>query len=424
MKLLNYATSYLAVILFLVISVWATLFYFNMLDEIYDSMDDGLENQKLLVLQKIDQDSTILQKANFEEGYYKIKKLAGNKVKKQKDVYQDTLMYMQNEKDFEPVRMLKTRFRHHNRYYELRVITSMVEEDDLIEDLLYSLLWLYLGLIFSILVLNNLLLKKIWQPFYTILHRLQSFRLDNPQPFTPANTNISEFRILSQTAEQLLQSNINTYNSQKTFIENAAHELQTPLAVSLNKLELLIENNQLSASQLPQIGAVMQNLERLTRLNKALLLLSKIENKQFAATEEVNINTLVTKVMEDFADQAAFRHIRINLHEEDVCRQKLNPDLANILVVNLFKNALTHNYNGGFVNILIKKSELTMQNSGKETPLDHNKIYTRFYKDSAAPASTGLGLAIVKAITDLYNYRLTYNYQQQHILTLHFNNPE
>ena len=424
MKLLNYATSYLAVILFLVISVWATLFYFNMLDEIYDSMDDGLENQKMLVLQKAAQDSTVLQQANFEEGYYKIKELACKPVKNQKDVYQDTLMYMQNEKDFEPVRMLKTVFRQHNQYYELRVITSMVEEDDLIEDLLYSLLWLYLGLIISIPTLNNILLKKIWQPFYTILQRLQFFSLDDPKPFTPGKTNIEEFRIMSQTVENLLESNINAYNSQKTFIENAAHELQTPLAISLNKLELLVESNQLPGSQLDQIGAIMQNLERLTRLNKALLLLSKIENKQFAAEEEVIINAVIKKVIEDFSDQAAFRQIRINLREEAVCRQKLNPDLATILVVNLLKNALTHNYNGGFINILLKKSVLIVENSGKETPLDHNKIYSRFYKATTAPASTGLGLAIVKAITDLYNFRLTYHCQQQHIFTVHFNTSD
>jgi len=104
------------------------------------------------------------------------------------------------------------------------------------------------------------------------------------------------------------------------------------------------------------------------------------------------------------------------LHEEAVCRQKLNPGLAPILMVNLLKNALTHNYKGGFLNILLKKSVLTIEKSGKETPLDQNKIYSRFYKATTASASTGLGLAIVKAITDLYNFRLAYHYQQQHIL--------
>ena len=164
MKLLNFATAWFAALLLLVLLVWAGLFYYNMLDEIYDSMDDGLENQKMLVLRQAALDPQVLQQKEFANGYYKVKELAWQQARKRPEVYLDTLMYMQNEKDFEPVRMLKTVFRHQNRYYELRVITSMVEEDDLISDLMYSLLWLYLGLLASILVLNNVLLRRIWRP--------------------------------------------------------------------------------------------------------------------------------------------------------------------------------------------------------------------------------------------------------------------
>lgn len=423
MKLLNYTTSYFAIILLVVITIWAGLFYYNMLDEIYDSMDDGLENQKLLVIQKAAQDSTVLSHQSFEEGYYAIKKITFAQAKKQQDVYQDTLMYMLNEKDFEPVRMLKTAFRQKDNYYEMRVITSMVEEDDLIEDLLYSLLWLYLGLIASILILNNVLLKKIWQPFYSLLQYLQHFRLEDSKPIKLKETKIDEFRLLNSTIEKLLQSNTDTYISQKNFIENASHELQTPLAISLNKLELLAESSQLQEEQLVQIGAIMENLERLTRLNKLLLLLSKIENKQFAPVEEVNINSALKKIIADFSDQASFRDITISLHEEATCNVKVNPDLATILLVNLVKNAIIHNHEGGFVTIILKAESLLIENSGKKAPLDKQKIFTRFYKDNASPASTGLGLAIIKAIADLYQFGLTYNYRQNHIWSVYFKNP-
>jgi signal transduction histidine kinase len=423
MKLLNYTTAYFAAILLLVISSWAALFYYNMLDEIYDSMDDGLENQKILVLQKAARDSTVFNRRTFDEGYYTVKKLPAAPAQSRKDRYQDTLMYMQNERDFEPVRMLTTIFQHQGRFYELRVITSMVEEDDLIEDLLYALLWLYLGLLASILVLNNFLLKRIWRPFYRLLQRLKDFRLENSRPVMAEPTNIIEFQLLNRTIEQLLQTNIATYISQKTFIENAAHELQTPLAISLNKLELLAEGNNLQEDQLAQIGSVMQNLERLTRLNKSLLLLSKIENKQFAQAEEVNINELTRKLIADFADQAAFRDIKVTLHEAAACRPKLNPDLAEILLINLIKNALIHNHSGGCVNITVHKESFIIENTGQDKPLNRQRLFTRFQKDTAAPGSTGLGLAIVKAISDLYGFRLTYEYRQKHILAVFFKYP-
>lgn len=420
MKLLNYATAYFAALLLVVLLVWAGLFYYTMLEEIYDSMDDGLENQKLLVIQQAARDSTVLQQKTFDNGYYTIRELPLAAVKHRREVYLDTLMYMQNEKDFEPVRMLKTAFRHHNRFYELRVITSMVEEDDLIEDLLYSLLWLYLGLLASILLLNNVLLRKIWQPFYQLLKDLQGFRLTDPQPLPAQKSRIAEFRLLQNTAEELLQSNIDTFNSQKTFIENASHELQTPLAISLNKLELLAGDPNLAEKQLAEVATITDHLQRLARLNKSLLLLSKIENRQFGEQEPVEVNALLKKILADFGDQIEYRGLTVTLEENGSCRQQMNPDLATVLLLNLVKNAVLHNRPGGFIRARVLPDTLVLENTGQEHPLDAQKLFSRFYKETPAPSSTGLGLAIVKAIADLYGFRLQYEYQGTHLLTVHF----
>jgi signal transduction histidine kinase len=423
MKLLNYATAYFAALLLVVLLVWAGLFYYNMLDEIYDSMDDGLENQKILVLRQAARDSTVLSQKDFENGYYTVKELPFAAAKNRREVYLDTLMYMQNEKDYEPVRMLKTVFRQHDRYYELRVITSMVEEDDLIEDLLYSLLWLYLGLLTSILLLNNVLLRRIWQPFYQLLKALKSFRLADPKPLPPPHSRIAEFRLLHAAVDQLLQSNIDTFTSQKNFIENAAHELQTPVAISLNKLELLADHPNLQQDQLAQIGAITEHLQRLSRLNKSLLLLSKIENNQFETEAEVDINALLKKILADFSDQIDYRDLTLTVAEKGACRQRLNPDLAAILLLNLLKNAVLHNHPGGFIRVELRPDLLMIANSGQEKPLNAHKLFSRFYQESPSPAATGLGLAIAKAIADRYRFRLRYDYQSAHVITVHFKYP-
>ncbi|WP_066834429.1 sensor histidine kinase [Rufibacter ruber] len=419
MKLLNRATAYFAVLLLVVLSAWAALFYYNMLDEIYDSIDDGLENQKILVMQKALQDSTVLAQREFEAGYYQVKELPFNLAVNRKDQYRDTLMYMLNEKDYEPVRLLVTVFQQGGRYYELRVITSMVEEDDLIEDLLYSLLWLYLGLLVSLLTLNNLVLKSIWQPFYQILHRLQRFRLEKGEALPPVKTNIEEFRLLHETVDKLLQSNIDTYNSQKAFIENASHELQTPLAISLNKLELLVEKEGLTEEQMLQLGAVMQHLGRLSRLNKSLLLLSKIENRQFQEMGPVNLQEIVRQALADLGDQIEYKELQVSVQEEP-CLVQVNPDLATVLVYNLLKNAVVHNVQGGFLNLHLTAQALVLENSGKDQALDTQKLFSRFYKEASVSGSTGLGLAIAKAICDLYGFSIRYRYQQAHLLEVTF----
>lgn len=420
MKLLNHTSAYFALILLIVISGWAAVFYYSMLDEIYDSIDDGLDNQKGLVIQKASSDTTVLRKNNFEESDYAISEIPAADAINFQDTYVDTMMYMQNEKSDEPVRLLRTVFLQNGKYYRLQVATSMVEEDDLIKQLFYSVLWLYLGLVITIILFNNFLLKKIWHPFYQLLKQLKKFRLDKPEPITPVKTSVDEFRLLNETVDKMLKRSMEIYNSQKDFIENASHELQTPLAISINKLEALAENNQLPDSQLQLLASAMDNLERLTRLNKSLLLLSKIENKQFAGTTNVNINQLTQKIIADFSDQITYSDLQPKIIEEERCIQHMNADLASILITNLIKNAIIHNKPGGFVSVTIWKDSFEVANSGNEQSLDEQKIFSRFHSGQPSQTSSGLGLSIVKAITDLYHFRTVYRYDQQHAITINF----
>ena len=419
MKLLNHTISRFVLVMLPILLVWAAVFYFLMLDEIYDSIDDGLENQKTLILGKIERDSTTLLNSHFDEGNYLVRKIPLNQAITYTDVYKDTLIYMQVEDDLEPVRLLTTAFEHKGEYYEMQIITPMVEEDDLIEDLIYSLLFLFLGLAASMLIISNFLLKNTWKPFYHLLDKLQKFQLEDPKPLMPTSSKIEEFRLLDASVRKLLENNIQTFNSQREFIENASHELQTPLAISLNKLELLAEYPQ-GKEQLQLIGSVMDNLKRLIRLNRTLLFLSKISNQQYAAETTVNFNTLIQECLSDFADQANFKNITVTLEEEGVCQREMNPDLAQILLVNLIKNAIVHNFSGGYVRIIINSDAIVIENSGKGQPLEQTKIFDRFYKSDASGSSIGLGLAIVKTIAELYQISLQYDYREKHIFGLRF----
>ena len=421
MKLLNYTSAYFAGILLLMIAVWAAIFYFALLDEIYDSIDDGLENSKLLIMEKAVMDSSVLNHGDFQEGNYAIREIPYKQALEKKEVYLDTTMYMQNEEDYEPIRMLKTVFRHNNQYYELSIITSMVEEDDLIEDLLFAIVWLYLGLLVTIMLLNNFLLKRIWKPFYQLLQKLEKFRLDQPESVHMQQTPVEEFNILHKTIRKMLQSNVDVYNQQKQFIENASHELQTPLAISMNKLELLMEKNNLTETQMTVLMGVMQSMERLTRLNKSLLLLSKIENRQFQQVEKVSIDQLAKNLWQDFQDQAVFKEVQLQLQVKAPCEQAMHPDLARILLSNLIKNAIVHNRKGGMVVMTISQDQLTISNTGKQEALDEERIFQRFYKDKSVCHSTGLGLAIVKTIISHYGFNIRYAYlHEQHHFMIRF----
>lgn len=411
MKLIQRTIVFMSLGLLVSLSVWAFIFYINMIDEVHDSIDDGLDNSKLLIIHEAEMDSTVLNKSSFDEGNYAIRKIAEHRALKHHDQYKDTLMYMENEDDLEPVRLLTTVFEaKENEFYQLKVISSMVEEDDLIEDLFYSLLWLYLILIVTILLINTLVLRSMWKPFFDYLNRLSQFKLGKNEHVQPIQSKTAEFLLLNKVVTEVLESNIRSFHNQKQLIENASHELQTPLAIALNKLQLLAENEELSEEVVREIFQTIETLERLTRLNKSLLLLSKIENKQFLNEEKVDFNELVRKVSDDFRDQIAFKEIILNVSEEGKLTATMNRELAHILFSNLLKNAIRHNSKNGKIEVLVTDSSIQVSNTGMGKALDPKNLFQRFYKESNDKSSTGLGLAIVKSIADVSGCQISYHY--------------
>lgn len=425
MKLLNQSLKYLSVSLLFVVSLWAVVFYFNILNEIRESMDEGLESYKRQILYKVQTDTTILHQNNFEEGFFAIQPIQQAEALSAKDRYTDTMLYMQDADDetpeLEPVRMLSTVFEHQGRYYRLDIINSMVEEDDLVKELFREALWLYLVLIAGLILINKYALQRLWRPFYSLLDQLKGFRLGSSKSLPVVATDTKEFSDLQQAVQALLQHSTETYEQQKEFIGNASHELQTPLAIATNKLELMLEKGDFEEAQAEGIAEVMQIIERLVRLNKSLLLLAKIESKQFLHEELVPIHALVQQSISDLEEMAAFRQISITQPGSATLFATMDNALATIVVSNLVRNALFHNVASGTVLIEVTEHTLRIGNSGQQEPLDSEKVFSRFYKSGSRPSGTGLGLAIVKAICDLYGFTIAYSYRKgQHCFIIDF----
>ncbi len=420
MKLLNYTSKYLLILLVPVITIWAVIFYYALLDEIYDSLDDGLENQKVMILQHPELIESAFENNNFKKGNHVIEKIDKHEYHDFEESYRDSLMYMQNEKDYEPIRVFESTFKEKEEHYKIKIITSMVEEDDLIKSLATYLIILYLLVLISIVLLNNIILRKIWKPFYSLISQLKSFRIENDTTLKIDKTGIDEFELLNQTMEQLTEKSRKSYLNQKHFIENASHELQTPLAISINKLELFSEKNALNEEQLKDIGFVLDNLARLTRLNKSLLLLSKIENQQFVEEESVNFEDLINHIAQDFEDLLEHKKMILNVSVQTELVYKMNKDLAIILLTNLIKNAIVHGVKQGIIGIDVSNKRLTITNYGVNKALDDSKLFSRFKKMNTDARSTGLGLAIARAITQKYQLQLSYAYHDAHCFTLDF----
>ena len=414
MKLLNKSISYLSLSILAIVTLWAIIFYVNMLQEIKSSIDEGLENYKRLIIKNAEHDPSILTKNYFDESFFTIHPIEKQEALAFKDQYLDTIIAMQDADDQalepEPVRMLVSAFESNGKFYRLKVANSMVEEDDLIGELLWDVVWLYLVLIIGILVINNIVLKKLWHPFYSLLAQLKSFRLGTSHELVRTNTTVKEFMDLESSMNHLLQQNINAFERQKEFVGNASHELQTPLAIITNKLELLLENAWVNAKEAESMSEIYQIVQRLIRLNNSLLLLTKIENKQFFDNRLVSINETVDQCVRDLEDMATFRKIKITVNAISPLKTYVDIYLANILVGNLVKNAVHHTSEKGIIIIHITEAKLQVQNTAADGPLEGELIFSRFYGSRKETDRSGLGLSIVRAIADLYGHRVQYGF--------------
>lgn len=425
MKLIHYTISKLSLVLIVILTAWACLFYFNILDEILDETDDSLENYKNLIIRQVLTDTSAIDHHNDLMSQYMIKEIPEREAIHYRERYFDSTRFYETELEFDPVRVLKTAFRGENKkFYELTVMISTLEQDDMIEAILQWIIILYLSLLVCILVVTEIVFRRSLAPFYKLLNWLNTFTLGEKHPPLDNPTKIKEFRRLNETIAKMTRRSEEMYSQQRQFIENASHELQTPLAICRNKLELLAERPDCTGEQLQEIADIHRTMGRIVKLNKSLLLLSRIENGQFHEVKEVELNPIIRELLDDFREIYEHKELQIRLEESAACKVRVNESLANTLVTNLLKNAMVHTPPKGEITVRVLADEITFTNTGDGIPLDSTRLFTRFYQaDDKKPDSTGLGLAIVQSIANLYGFRITYTHADgKHKFRLKINN--
>lgn len=422
MKLVHYTFRKLSIALAIVLLLWAVFFYIRILQEVDDETNDSLEYYKELIIKQALADSTLLaDHVDIMTKYY-IRKVAPGEADLSKNEYYDSFIYSEIEKEYEPVRVLRTYFRTADgAYYRLTINTSTLEKEDMVEAIFWSIVLLYGILLACILGVSHFVFRKSMRPFYYVIRWLNNFRLGKPSAPFINETEVDEFKTLNRAIRETIRKSEELYTRQKEFVENAAHELQTPLAICMNKLELFSENPACTEEQLTEIENLQQALSQIIKLNKSLLLLSRIDNNQFPETKDIDLNTLIRTVTGDLAEIYAHKQIRVSIIEPGTLRCRMNESLAATLVTNLIKNAFVHNKPEGFIRISVSGHEWHICNSGEsEHVLPADKLFSRFALKGPKKESTGLGLAIVKAITTLYAIRITYSYENGHIFKLIF----
>ncbi len=318
-------------------------------------------------------------------------------------------------------RELKSYYNKKGTNYLITITKPMLEEDDLIENLFTSLLIIIGFLVMAFFIVNWFISKTLWNPFYKIIKQVNAYEIKNKPGISFTKTSTKEFKQLSIALNKMTEKIYEDFIAQKEFSENASHEMQTPLAVIKAKLDLLIQSPNLKEKEMEQLQGIENSVNKLSYLNRAMLLLAKIENSQFIKTEEVNLSQLIEKVVVNYEDLIASKNISFKKNIIANYIINMNPVLCDVLITNLLQNALRHNHNNGEINIELTRNKFIISNSGKRLTINENELFGRFKKNDASNESIGLGLSIVKSITDTYGFSVEYKFENDlHTFIINF----
>lgn len=336
------------------------------------------------------------------------------------DSIYEVTKYNEYENESDRFRGLQSDIFINNRLYQLNIETNIEESYETMFAIGLVTIILYGILVFGFIVLNRKISTSVWEPFKLTLQKLKSFDLGKGNEIQFDHTEIEEFAQMNRAIESLITQNIKIFNQQKAFIANASHELQTPIALLKSKLELLLQQENLNKKQSEILNAIQIPLARLTRVNKNLLLLARIENGRFDDMELVDLELKVEKseiLLQDYIDEKQLVFKKVIRGE---CKVRCSRFLSETVVNNLLSNAIRHTPVSGSIEVILDEKGFELRNTGV-SPLHKEFLFRRFSVATTETTNSGLGLAIVKEICDQCHWQISYDFRNSlHVFRISF----
>jgi signal transduction histidine kinase len=400
----------------IVFVVGSAVFYFVLRLVLIRQLDDTLRTEQTEIgafVQKHDQLPEVMNAYNQEIVFNPIQSPLPAVA------YSSEKIWLPASKEFEWSRKLTFGITVSGKNYQVTVSKSQVETEDLLE----MVIMIGVGMIALILLagyaINRVVIKQLWKPFYRTVQEVEQYQLTKQQALQLPVSGTSEFDLLNQRLISMTERAQLDYLVVKEFSTNAAHEMQTPLAVIRTHTEAMMQDELVLQQHDKSIQIINQSVNRLTRLNHDLLLLARIENRQFPLQEAIDLDKIIQQKTEELAELIASLHINLQLHITPV-RISCNQHLAEVIVNNLLNNALRYNREEGIIIIELTPQHITVSNTSVLPMLEKDKISRRFYRHPETKADgNGLGLSIVKQVCNVTGFTLQYDYQEgMHIFSI------
>ena len=425
MKLVYRITLSLIFPLVLTLGLWGWLSYRTMSQRIHSDTDMILKEYSDGIIARMLSGAELPERFNGVYNTYVIRPVTAEYAASNPAVsYGDAEAYLKSQEDFASSRVRKQIFMDkEGRYHEIAVSLPTFEQDTLVGHVLWWTGILFFVLLVTILGIGIIVFQYNMRPLKALLKWIDAYVPGNVSAPVPSDTDVLEFRKLADSVSEAVERFEHEYEERKVFIGNASHELQTPLASCINRVEMMLDRPDLNEDMAEDLVKMHRSLQHLVRLNKTMLLLAKIENGRFPDVSDVGVADMFSDALAMNDEIYAFKGIRSSISCEGNPVVKMNEQMASVLVGNLVKNAYVHSPDDSLVEVSVMQEGFRISNPGHQS-LDRDRLFQRFYQPGGRKeGSTGLGLSLVYAVCERNGFSVSYDFSEnRHIFSVIFKN--
>lgn len=403
MKLLHYTTRSFFISMMLILALTGALLYVMLRELVEEEMLEQLDLQAQMIAEELHRGKAI------SYPLVEITRITPEVVRK--PIVGDTLVYDYLLKQDEDYKYLLTDKQAGGDAYRIKVMTTYIGWSNYSKTIFIFLSGAAFLFILAGVLLNQVLNRRLWAPFFFNLRQLNTYSLSRDEAVPFKSSPITEFSEMTETLEKLTERSRREYRALREFTENASHEIQTPLGIIQSKLDRLSQMQQVDENISTLIVQARTAVERLRRVNRSLLLLAKLDNNAYAQKERVQADELVRQQYEHMEELFEGRKVTVILHLQPV-QTSCNRYLAEVLVSNLFANALHYTPESGVFMVSVAAGMLIFENTGPALTFPPEELFDRFKKGDQHSQSTGLGLSIIKQICVVNSWDIQYHYQE------------
>ncbi|MET1056194.1 MAG: HAMP domain-containing sensor histidine kinase [Pedobacter sp.] len=339
---------------------------------------------------------------------YPLVRITTNQHPDHKPVFKDTVIYDYIQKAYEGYYYLRQTKTIKGKPVTLTVMTTSIGSEGISKVIILISVVSACMLVLGGGTINYFMNKKIWNPFLLNLKQVQVYSVSTPGNLDLIPSSVDEFEELNKVITDLAERARQEYSGLKEFTENASHEIQTPLAIIKSRLESMSQFT-LDPRFANYLSDTKQALNRLSKINRGLLLLAKLDNNVFPDKQEMQLDQVILTMLGQMED--LFDHRKMALHSD--IREKTvhaSPYLLEILITNLLSNILQHGEPNSTVSIQLSAQHMVFSNAGNPLGFPQDKLFSRFGKTVAGYKGNGLGLSIVHQICVVHHWNIVYAY--------------